>query len=225
MATVNAATVPSADDDALFLGLDFGTSGARATVVGPDGVILCETTAKYPPIVNGGKAGDGIPEGGWAEAWRGALWSLLDQLDETTVRSRIAAVSIDGTSGTVLIVDAASGEPIYPPMLYNEKRNDAMDAVCAMAPTGHTVRTPSSALCKLHSWWLGNGGNDRERQIVTSRRLDRVSTPRIARRDGPQQRAETRVRPGLGPTRGLPGMDEVAAVRVHAALERARAGD
>jgi len=157
MATVNAATVPSADDDALFLGLDFGTSGARATVVGPDGVILCETTAKYPPIVNGGKAGDGIPEGGWAEAWRGALWSLLDQLHETTVRSRIAAVSIDGTSGTVLIVDAASGEPIYPPMLYNEKRNDAMDAVCAMAPTGHTVRTPSSALCKLHSWWLGNG--------------------------------------------------------------------
>ena len=157
MATVNAATVPSADDDALFLGLDFGPSGARATVVGPDGVILVETTAKYPPIVDGGKAGDGIPEGGWAEAWRGALWSLLDQLDETTVRSRIAAVSIDGTSGTVLIVDAASGEPIYPPMLYNEKRNDAMDAVCAMAPTGHTVRTPSSALCKLHSWWLGNG--------------------------------------------------------------------
>ena len=155
--SVNAATVPSADDDALFLGLDFGTSGARATVVGPDGVILVETTAKYPPIVDGGKAGDGIPTGGWAEAWRGALWSLLDQLDETTVRSRIAAVSIDGTSGTVLIVDAASGEPIYPPMLYNEKRNDAMDAVCAMAPTGHTVRTPSSALCKLHSWWLGNG--------------------------------------------------------------------
>ena len=71
----------------------------------------------------------------------------------------------------------------------------------------------------------GQRGNDRERQIVTSRRLDRVSTPRIARRDGPQQRAETRVRPGLGPTRGLPGMDEVAAVRVHAALERARAGD
>jgi len=156
--SVNAATVlPSADDDALFLGLDFGTSGARATVVGPDGVILVETTAKYPPIVDGGKAGDGIPEGGWAEAWRGALWSLLDQLDEHTVRSRIAAVSIDGTSGTVLIVDAASGEPIYPPMLYNEKRNDAMDAVCAMAPEGHTVRTPSSALCKLHSWWLGNG--------------------------------------------------------------------
>ena len=145
--SVNAATVPSADDDALFLGLDFGTSGARATVVGPDGVILVETTAKYPPIVDGGKAGDGIPTGGWAEAWRGALWSLLDQLDETTVRSRIAAVSIDGTSGTVLIVDAASGEPIYPPMLYNEKRNDAMDAVCAMAPDGaHRADTVQRAV-------------------------------------------------------------------------------
>ena len=156
--SVNAATVPSADDDALFLGLDFGTSGARATVVGPDGVILVRDHRQVPSHRRTAvRPATGSRTGGWAEAWRGALWSLLDQLDETTVRSRIAAVSIDGTSGTVLIVDAASGEPIYPPMLYNEKRNDAMDAVCAMAPEGHTVRTPSSALCKLHSWWLGNG--------------------------------------------------------------------
>lgn len=161
MTAVNAAAVVSssssaAADDALFLGLDFGTSGARATVVDNAGAVVTETTARYPPIVDGGKGGDGVPEGGWAEAWRGALWSLLDQLD-AGVRARVAAVAVDGTSGTVLIVDRRSGEPVYPPMLYNEKRGDAMDFVCAVAPEGHTVRSPTSALCKLHSWWVSNG--------------------------------------------------------------------
>jgi len=36
---------------------------------------VTESTAKYPPIVDGGKGGDGVPQGGWAEAWRGALWA------------------------------------------------------------------------------------------------------------------------------------------------------
>ena len=161
MTAVNAAAASSssssaAADDALFLGLDFGTSGARATVVDNAGAVVTETTARYPPIVDGGKGGDGVPEGGWAEAWRGALWSLLDRLD-ADVRARVAAVAVDGTSGTVLIVDRESGEPVYPPMLYNEKRGDAMDFVCAVAPEGHTVRSPTSALCKLHSWWVSNG--------------------------------------------------------------------
>jgi hypothetical protein len=49
------------------------------------GDAVAETSAKYPPIVDGGKGGDGIPRGGWAEAWRGALWSLLDDLPETCV--------------------------------------------------------------------------------------------------------------------------------------------
>ena len=39
---------------------------------------------------------------------------------------------MDGTSGTVLIVDGDTGEPLCAPMLYNEKRADAMEAVEAM---------------------------------------------------------------------------------------------
>ena len=152
-AAAAAASSPSASsDDALFLGLDFGTSGARAVVVDASGDVRHESVAKSPPIVDGGKGGDGIPDGGWAEAWRGALWTLLDRVP-SEVSSRVAAVAVDGTSGTVLMVDGATGEPIYPPMLYNEKRPDAMPAVEAMAPEGHTVRSATSALCKLHSWW------------------------------------------------------------------------
>ena len=159
MTAVNAAAVSSssssaAADDALFLGLDFGTSGARATVVDNAGAVVTETTARYPPIVDGGKGGDGVPEG---MGGRGAARSGPSSINSTPASARVAAVAVDGTSGTVLIVDRQSGEPVYPPMLYNEKRGDAMDFVCAVAPEGHTVRSPTSALCKLHSWWVSNG--------------------------------------------------------------------
>jgi len=43
-------------------------------------------------------------------------------------------------------------------MLYNEKRDDAVAGICAIAPEGHTVRSASSALCKLHSWWFETDG-------------------------------------------------------------------
>ena len=35
-------------------------------------------------------------------------------------------MAADGTSGTVLIVDGDTGEPLCAPMLYNEKRADAV---------------------------------------------------------------------------------------------------
>ena len=148
---VAAAASASATDGPLFLGLDFGTSGARCVAVDARGDAVAETSARYPKIVDGGKGGDGVPAGGWAEAWRGALWSLLDQLS-TDVRARVVAVSVDGTSGTALVVSGDDGTVAYPPMLYNEKRDDAVAAVAAVAPAGHTTRSASSALCKLHSW-------------------------------------------------------------------------
>jgi sugar (pentulose or hexulose) kinase len=156
MSAVIAATEAFADGP-VFVGLDFGTSGARCAAVDSRGAVVVETAAKYPPIADGGKAGDGVPEGGWAEAWRGALWSLLDQLP-SDVRARVRSVAVDGTSGTTLIVDGDDGEVVYPPMLYNEKRNDAVRAIEKIAPEGHTVRSANSALCKLHSWWRETDG-------------------------------------------------------------------
>lgn len=152
-----AAASASAADGPLFLGLDFGTSGARCVAVDARGDAVAETSAKYPPIVDGGMGGDGVPTGGWAEAWRGALWSLLDQLSETT-RARVVSIAVDGTSGTALIVRGVDGEVAYPPMLYNERRDDAVAAVASFAPEGHTTRSASSALCKLHSWWFETDG-------------------------------------------------------------------
>ena len=143
------------------------------------GDVITETLAKYPPIVDGGKGGDGIPEGGWPEAWRGALWAMLDALPGD-IRKSVKSIAVDGTSGTALIVDGDSGDPVYPPMLYNEKRDDAVDAIEKIAPAGHTTRSASSALCKLHSWWFEcDGGSIVSNKKSAARFSKTTSNPKL----------------------------------------------
>ena len=108
-ASITMINTTLANDDSLFIGLDFGTSGARCVVIDADCNVVAETSAKYPPIADGGLAGDGIPVGGWAEAWQGALWELIDALPDH-IRNKVKAIAVDGTSGTALVVDGASNE-------------------------------------------------------------------------------------------------------------------
>eukprot|EP00897_Mesotaenium_endlicherianum_P009640 jgi/Mesen1/8704/ME000052S08125 len=151
---------PSGSDEShLYLGFDFGTSGARVMVIDEAGLLCADGKQPYPE----GASGD------WASAWRTTLFSLLSDLPPG-VRSRVAAISMDGTSATTMIVDrhacstcspshlalftgSQSGESVAPPALYNESRPSSLEAVRAMAPAQHTVCTPTSTLCKLHHWW------------------------------------------------------------------------
>ena len=48
-----------------------------------------------------------------------ALFQLLRSLP-AAVRARLAAIAIDGTSATTLLVDAGSGEVLAPPKMYDE---------------------------------------------------------------------------------------------------------
>lgn len=50
-----------------------------------------------------------------------SLWALLDQLP-AGVRQAAAAVAIDGTSATALLLDAATGAQLVAPKLYNESQ-------------------------------------------------------------------------------------------------------
>lgn len=56
---------------------------------------------------------------------RRSLWALLEQLP-AGVRAAAAAVAIDGTSATALLLDAASGVQLAPPKLYNESQEAAV---------------------------------------------------------------------------------------------------
>ena len=122
-----------------YLGVDFGTSGARAVVVNAQGTI--EAESQYPFGVN--LSGVEI-----AMNWQTALFALIAQIP-MKLRREVRAIAIDGTSSTVLLCDAA-GSLVEPPMLYNDGRGAAvMPELRAIAPPTHTVLSATSSLAKL----------------------------------------------------------------------------
>jgi xylulokinase len=121
----------------LYLGIDFGTSGARAVVIDSAGNI--QTEAQYPFEATGtNTAGD----------WQTALFTLIEQIPQER-RREIRAIAIDGTSSTVLLCDA-TGQLIDEPILYNDGRGVAViERLKAIAPPNHTVLSATSSLAKL----------------------------------------------------------------------------
>ncbi len=124
-----------------FLGLDFGTSGARAAVINAAGQLQATARADLSQQS--------------AVEWQQALWSLLEQIP-LALRQQLGAMAINGTSGTVLICDA-QGQPLTEPILYNDSRAvTVLEQVKAIAPAQHTVVSATSSLAKLF-WWQQQG--------------------------------------------------------------------
>ncbi|BAY96586.1 carbohydrate kinase FGGY [Tolypothrix tenuis PCC 7101] len=120
----------------LFLGIDFGTSGARAIVIDAEATI--QTEIKYPWEISDD----------WVDVWQQALFTLLASIP-AALRQRIKAIAINGTSSTVLLVDAA-GKPVDAPLLYNDARGSVMlEQLKSIAPENHTVVSATSSLAKL----------------------------------------------------------------------------
>lgn len=121
-----------------YLGIDFGTSGARAIVIDAKGTIQTEARCDL---------GDRQS----AVAWQEALFQLLLMLP-APLRQGMAAIALNGTSGTVLLCDA-KGHPITEPLLYNDDRAaGVLEQLRPIAPPNHTVISATSSLAKL-LWW------------------------------------------------------------------------
>lgn len=121
-------------------GIDFGTSGARITVIDAARHPIAESQVAFAPS-----------ETDWSRIWRQALETLFNNL-EPAVRSRLAAIAINGTSATVLLCDSA-GTPVTSPLLYNDDRgHEQVPLVAAVAPPGSPALSATSSLVKL-LWW------------------------------------------------------------------------
>ncbi|MBZ0090610.1 MAG: carbohydrate kinase, partial [Sulfuricellaceae bacterium] len=121
-----------------YLGIDFGTSGARAALIDAHGEQLAEARCAFAAVA---------PER-LAESWQTALFQLLEQIP-VHHRQNIKAIAIDGTSATALLCDADM-HPLCPPLLYNDSRAAAQAGqLAAIAPPGHTVLGATSSLAKL----------------------------------------------------------------------------
>lgn len=122
------------------IGIDFGTSGARACVIDDDMTIVWEQRVAYPE-----------PLQQTPEDWRTALHTLLDCLPKD-IAGRLRGLAIDGTSGTVLLCDASLA-PLSSALLYNDNRAGQQAVqLKVLAPEGHGACTATSGLAKF--LWL-----------------------------------------------------------------------
>jgi len=124
----------------LYLGIDFGTTGARSTVIDSQGTIHCETEYTF---ANHGQQQPELPS-----VWQNALWDSIEQIP-LTIRNQVRAIAIDGTSSTVMLCNT-DGIPVCEPILYNDARGAAVtERLRAIAPDNHTVLSATSSLAKL----------------------------------------------------------------------------
>jgi len=134
------------DDPRLFVGLDFGTSGCRLFAIDGERHVVHQAQRSLPEPLRDGPAVEQDPALWW-DGLRDLFAALPRQL-----RARIAAVALDGTSGSVLVCNT-QGEPLTPALMYNDARATAEAArVAQIAPAASGAHGASASLAKL--LWL-----------------------------------------------------------------------
>lgn len=124
----------------LAIGIDLGTSGARAVAMTPGFEIVAQGAAKLSDF--GANPRD--PKIWW-QAVETALRAVLAKVD----RYRVHAIAIDATSGTLLPVDG-DGTPLAEPLMYDDKVSDAaiLARIAAVIPAESAAHGATSGLAK-----------------------------------------------------------------------------
>ncbi len=102
----------------MFLGIDLGTSGAKAVVISPDGAVLAQATA--PLSVS-------RPHDLWSEQnpddWWSATEAAVSAIDPA-IRAGVLAIGLAGQMHGATLLDA-SDRPLRPAILWNDGRSFA----------------------------------------------------------------------------------------------------
>ena len=124
-----------------YLGIDFGTSGARAIAIDERENIVDSQQC----------SSSSISQTQLTTTWHDTLFALITQIP-IAIRRKIKAIAINGTSSTVLLCDA-TGKVITEPLLYNDARGKTvLKQIQTIAPDNHVVVSATSSLAKL-LWW------------------------------------------------------------------------
>ncbi|MGC2167022.1 MAG: FGGY-family carbohydrate kinase [Gallionella sp.] len=120
-----------------YLGLDFGTSGARSSVIDDDHVVVWKQQVSYAD------AASQTPQD-----WRSALHQLLRGLPGS-IASHLSDIAIDGTSATVLLCDEHL-TPLHQALPYRDDRaQQQAGQLRNIAPDNHPVCSATSGLAKF----------------------------------------------------------------------------
>lgn len=127
----------------LTLGIDVGTSGVRTAVM--DGETLVSMArAKHPT-----QDPNNIDANGWWVAVANCLKAQVEDLRSQNLDPKgIAAIGVDGTSGSMVLTDEALN-PVSPALMYNSKGFDAEASQIAAYVSGeHIAKGSNSALAR-----------------------------------------------------------------------------
>lgn len=122
------------------LGIDVGTSGVRVAAL--EGRCEIRAISRVDMTTFGSDRRD-------PAIWKAALVAALEQLGSEIDFEDVSAVSVDGTSGTVLALDR-SETPIGAALMYDDAVDDASipEAISAAAPKESAAHGPASALAR-----------------------------------------------------------------------------
>ncbi len=134
-------------DTPYFLGIDLGTSGVRASIIDSSGIEIAYHAVPLPPPIHFDSRAE-QPALPWWQAVHTVLVHLAEQFDLAC----IAALAVDGTSGTVMLIDEYN-LPLGNALLYNDARAvDQAQRLATIVPASSPARSVSGGLAKL--LWL-----------------------------------------------------------------------
>lgn len=125
---------------AVVLGIDVGTSGIRCVAMDAGGDPIAAASQRFHD-----RHIDSRDPLGWAALVDRTMAEVLSQID----REAVQGIAVDGTSGSLLAIDAR-GTPLAPPLMYNDAVGDAsiVRRIAAIAPAGSAAHGPTSGLAK-----------------------------------------------------------------------------
>ena len=127
----------------LVLGIDVGSSGVRVAAIDQAAHVVAFAASAMSPAH---RDGDRITQD--AAVWERGLDDAMARLAAKVDLTRVGALAVDGTSGTLVAVDDR-GVPVATGSLYNDRADDAsIAAVERVAPAHAAVHGISSPLAR-----------------------------------------------------------------------------
>jgi len=127
----------------VYIGIDFGTSGCRAIAINGNNTILAKASIALPESLL--KNGHIVQN---PHDWWLACHLVLDNLLSQIHPEQVKAISIDGTSGTVLLCNA-DGSLVSDAYMYNDNNNILeAEKIKQLAPSNSGAHGSSSGLAK-----------------------------------------------------------------------------
>jgi len=129
----------------LYLGIDIGTSGIRGCCIDDHGEEIASHTIGFETATMLEGRNEQDPHG-WLKQLDILLCTVRDNLSQ--LDAQIIAISVDGTSGTLIACDR-DGRPLSPALMYNDQQaKPQAEQIARFAPAESAVHGASSSLAK-----------------------------------------------------------------------------